>query len=113
MKIRTGFISNSSSSCFICGVYGENEYNIEEMIPILQEMLDFYNKMEETQYHFDDVFEVPRVATEEDIDHVSDFMNVPSMHGKIIIMSTGDNSIPYELFEFIETKFNAKRIHLG
>lgn len=33
--------------------------------------------------------------------------------GKIIIEGTGDNSIPYELFEQIEELFSATRCHLG
>lgn len=32
---------------------------------------------------------------------------------KIIILSTDDNSIPYEQFDWIENMFNAKKYHLG
>ena len=33
--------------------------------------------------------------------------------GSIIIESTSDNTIPYELFDIIENSFNASRHHLG
>jgi len=33
--------------------------------------------------------------------------------GKIIIESNGDNSIPFELYDLIESAFNAERFHLG
>ncbi len=33
--------------------------------------------------------------------------------GRVCIFSNGDNAIPYEIFELIESGFNAKRMHLG
>jgi len=36
-----------------------------------------------------------------------------SLIGLIVINSAGDNSIPYELFDMIESAFNVNRIHLG
>jgi len=33
--------------------------------------------------------------------------------GNILIFSQDDNSIPFELFEIIESRLNAERIHLG
>lgn len=33
--------------------------------------------------------------------------------GRVLIYSADDNSIPWELFELIERKFNATRVHLG
>lgn len=35
------------------------------------------------------------------------------MLGVVILESSSDNSVPYEMFDMIEAKFNAERIHLG
>lgn len=39
--------------------------------------------------------------------------NIMDFDNNIIIMSSDDNSIPFEYFDIIETHFNAKRFHLG
>ena len=68
MKIRTGFISNSSTSCFICGRWGKLDHSIDEIVEILQKMIDFYNDLEGTNDSFDDIFEMPKMADEKDFD---------------------------------------------
>ena len=114
MKIRSGFVSNSSTSCFICGTWGKDKYSIKEITKILQEMLDFYNHLEDVKLSFNDVFEKPKKATKEDINLLAGW-EVPSIRvkDKILIYGKDDNSIPYLLHGLIETKFNADRIHLG
>jgi len=114
MKIRTGFISNSSTSCFICGSWGRMEHSVEEVKTILQKMLDFYNDLEDKSRSFDNVFKEPRVATKEDVDLLEDW-DVPEDQVKdnILIYGADDNAIPWSLFTLIEQKFMAERIHLG
>ena len=111
MKIRSGFVSNSSSSSFICDTHmspGEVEYK-------LRELLDFYNKMFERCFEFEEVFEEPfrddtGIWKKEIEDYIAGSIETK---GKIIINSRSDNSIPWEIVDFIENLFNGYRIHLG
>ena len=124
MKIRNGFVSNSSSSCFVCNPMGGIEdyardyknYTVEEAKEILQEMLNFYNNMFEEELQFDDVFGEIKIADEKDVEFLSDWdasWTRERVYGKLLICSACDNTIPYELFELIGTKFHAWREHLG
>jgi len=124
MKIRNGFVSNSSSSCFICncdGLKKNTNYSIEEVTIILKEIVAFYNIIFEKNRTFENMFEIPRIATENDIDMLVEFSSYSSYHNvkadevkdEIIIFSKDDNSIPYELFEILSSKFHTNRIHLG
>ena len=115
MKIRLGFVSNSSSEAFICGTWGDCKYSIEETIKILQKMLNFYNDLEEKNLSFETVFETPRMGDKEDEKLLVNGWDVSEwkIKDKMIIYSQDDNSIPFMLFEMISQKFNAERIHLG
>ena len=114
MKVRTGFISNSSTSCFICGRWGKLDYSIEEIVKIRKKMVDFYNDLEETNRTFNDVFEMPTMADEKDFDLLKGWdVAKKEIEGNILIYGASTNSIPYMLFEMIMQKFNAERVHLG
>ncbi len=114
MKVRIGFVSNSSSEAFICGVWGTKKFGVKKTINILQKMLDLYNDLEKRKLSFDRAFQTPRKATQEDIDLLKDW-DVPEykVKDKLIIYSKEDNTIPHLLFGLIEYKFDAERIHLG
>jgi hypothetical protein len=124
MKIRNGFVSNSSSSCFVCNpIGGTNDYNkdyknytVEEATEILRKMLDFYNDIFDRDLKFDKAFGEIKIAEEEDIKFLKDWDDSwtrDRVEGKLLICSACDNTIPYELFDFISTKFHAWREHLG
>lgn len=73
-------------------------------------------KEEPTVRPFDEMFEYPYIYTQEMFDNKDQYAwdyergeNV----GKIIIQGTTDNSIPYEVMEWIGNYFSAEREHLG
>ncbi len=112
MKIRDGFVSNSSSSSFVCKI----TMGIEEIKEKLVAILDFHNSMYNTDLQFDDVFDEPFLCDNEHKEYIKDCWrdcdSVPEI-GQPIINSASDNSIPYEFFDMIERIFNASRVHLG
>jgi len=122
MKIRTGFVSNSSSSCFICD-YPTDRGSIQDVTVKLKEMVSFYNSMFDQKYSYEDVFNDPRKPTSEDIKLLSDYIGYyepgevrvkqGEVKNRLVIFSAEDNSIPYELWEIMCSVFKAERIHLG
>jgi len=117
MKIRNGFVSNSSSSCFVCNCYGNGkDYTVEEAKEILQKMLDFTNEMFGYEDTFDKVFAEPQIGDMADVGFLTnwdDRWTKENVFGKLLILSASDNTIPYELYGLIESKFDAWREHLG
>ena len=111
MKVRSGFVSNSSSEAFICN----SDHSPEETKDILKKMLSFYNEMFDRKVKFEEAFETPRFVEQEDIDFFKDWGYTldEDNFSDVIILSESDNTIPYALFDFISFKFNALRIHLG
>ena len=115
MKFRKDFVTNSSSSCFVC----DTKRPVGDVKFELKKMLDFYNSTFGSNLTFDEVFQEPFVYTEDMLPKTRekkkyswDYEEEETV-GKVIIMSADDNSIPYELFDMIESKFKAWREHLG
>jgi hypothetical protein len=113
MKIRMGFVSNSSSSSFIC-------YNptvtVEQASELLHQLLDSYYKFfgdEEERRSFEDVFQEPFISNgklnETSTTWEGDAYNPPK--GALVINSASDNSVPYLLNEWIEERFRAEGHH--
>lgn len=111
--------TNSSSEMFIC----QTEKVSEEVKKILQTFLDAYN-IGIGRQEFDETFGEVRQGNKEDVKTLQEWQSgiLATQRGvdfkkhpekQIVIFSAGDNSIPYELFELIETAFNADRLHLG
>lgn len=125
MKVRLGFVSNSSSEAFICNT----EKPTEQIEKELRELLALYSKMTEQPYIFEEVFESPVKAENDDTSLLEDYLGyyrerpplffTPQeerfydLKGKTIIYSASDNTIPWSLFEIIEDAYKATRIHLG
>jgi len=109
MKLRLGFVSNSSSSCFICNT----DKTEEEIVDYLKKLLDIYNEGVGTSYTFEECFKPIRVGGECDEKELNNWDEQVNALGKVLIESEDDNSIPYQLFEIIEEAFDATRIHMG
>jgi len=128
MKIRTGFVSNSSSSSFIC----RKKMTIEEATEKTKILLDAYNKLFDKNLKYEEVFFPPYKGSKKYDEELKRWhyigptdknnkwsileenrTQVETTVGRIIIDSESDNSIPYELFELIEEAFDAIRLHLG
>ena len=125
MKIRIGFVSNSSSEAFICNT----DKPLEQIKMELEHLLETYNEMVDIPHPFDSVFEYPFIGAVSNVAEIVDYINyyrkdrsslffypkkgwdIPI--DKVIIRSKDDNSVPYELFEIIESAYNATRLHLG
>lgn len=132
MKIKTGFISNSSSEAFICNAEyysGENptRYTPEQAEEILRKILSShieimtmhcpdYALKDFVPYDYDKVFQKPHYITPEDVEEMENWsvkIDKKSIGKDLIIYSIDDNSVPWGIFDIIETKFYARRVHLG
>jgi hypothetical protein len=121
MKIRYGFVSNSSSSSFICNARymdldGVESISKEEISEKAHKLFDFIVDMKLAigVLAFDDIFKEPFKATKKYIKYLNGW-NADIKYSKdlIILESAYDNSIPSCMFEVIEELFHAYRIHLG
>lgn len=99
-------ITNSSTELFVC----DTDKTIEMVEEIIQSIVD------STGFGTIGDFTV-RKYTKEDFDqHDSEWSYGYEKEcniGKIIIEGSSDNSIPYELFDILEHKFEADSYHLG
>lgn len=115
MKARNGFVSNSSSSCFIIT---NPKWNNKNVLPILQRILNGYNIMFEKDNKLGEIlFLVDKEQVQEELsmlqrDWGDDYSDIPAS-ASVIIYSLSDNTIPYEMFDPIINAFDATRFHLG
>lgn len=120
MKLRLGFVSNSSSEAFLIAG-GKTPAQIEDD---LRAMLEVYNTITGCHLEFDGVFKTPRHPNEGDYSHLATYCSDSWVKGEltraransktVIIYSSDDNSIPWGIMEFIEGVYDdVDRIHLG
>ena len=82
---------------------------------ILQDAINLHNKANDSDISFDDIFDEPEFGSGKDaLDGWSSYYKSNIENG-IIIKGSSDNSIPYWMFDFIESAFgfSTERFHLG
>jgi len=102
-------ITNSSTELFVL----DTNKSLEVVKDILQNLIDFHNKMYNTNFKFEDIFEEPYIGNTDSF--LQGFYGTSNIKEGIIILGAYDNSIPYWMFDFIEEVFTYKteRFHLG
>ncbi len=104
-------ITNSSTELFVL----DTEKSIGVVKDILKEAINLHNMAHETKYKFEDIFDTLYIGSPKDaLEDWETYHNSRIKEG-LIIKGVGDNSIPYWMFEFIESTFgySTERFHLG
>ena len=104
-------ITNSSTELFVI----DTDKSVEVIKEILQEVVNLHNKAEGTSYTFEDIFKEPRFNEGKVIISGWEDYYQSKYSNAIIVEGASDNSIPYWVFEFIESVFgySIERFHLG
>lgn len=118
MKIRSGLVSNSSTSSFV--VTG---HTVEEVESFLKGLTEFEAKyMPNSHWKFDyftQCTEPTEMTGKEVKKEIDDWIGLPSNINDLMdddetfvqFCGTDDNSIPGHVFDVIETGLNARRFH--
>lgn len=110
MKIRTDFVTNSSSDCFVY----TTDKTVDDVKELLSKLLETFNIFSGLDLKFNDVFGNIFVlgSVYRENDHWDPGTN-PDNIGKVLIYSDSDNSIPWAMQEFLEVLPDCERHHLG
>ena len=121
MKIRQGFVSNSSSTSFYIDASKYSCEKIEEAIKRMLELLSFCQDSDAE--NINSVCTIGTASKDSIVQKMEIFYDYDGrkkekfgsfLPNKIIAVdSVDDNSIPYCIQEFLCTAFNAERQHWG
>ena len=115
MKIKKGFVSNSSSSSFVI----KTEMSKEELDKELRRIFSAYNELVKKDENFEDVFsEVIDVidgehVNEEESYFIEGYEEKRFLQHNFILRSEGDNTVPYLLSQILEACFTETIANLG
>lgn len=117
MKVRQGFVSNSSSTSFYIDATRHPYYKVEEAIIRMLDLLNFCN---DTNYG--DIGSIctisENVSRSEVSEKIKEFYGHDEAHMQlpekiIAVDSVDDNSIPWAVQEFLCEVLGARRQHWG
>lgn len=114
MKIRSGFVSNSSSSSFICDTNKSPKTVKGQLVKIVE----LYNELSGENNKFSDIFDEPFVANKALYSVFKGYLRKDDIEKiihdkKLIILSNGCNTVPDCFFDLIEEIYNSRFVHLG
>lgn len=120
MKIRYGFVSNSSSGSFIF----PKSMTCDDIDQKLSMLIEFANKIEQTdKYTFESIFGCSFPMDEVYIRTISNELPeseeigkkglVEKYNGLCVVTTSGDNSVPFWIHNLLCDKLGALYIHRG
>lgn len=119
MKIRNGFVSNSSSSSFIIDPKTTTIEKVEEYI---EKLVEAHNILADNKITMSDICVVYKQRGEQFFEKILKYYNpstyIIEKYNKckniecIVVDSTGDNSIPWEIQDALES-ISIMRQHWG
>jgi len=104
-------ITNSSTELFVL----DTDKSVEMVKELLQQAIDLHNSIDKTKCTFEEIFDEPYFGTPSiALEGWEDYYK-SNKEESIIVCGADDNSIPYWMFEFIESAFgySTERYHLG
>ena len=129
MKIRQGFVSNSSSTSFYIDA---SKFPLQKVEEIMERLVDITNSLDNSDdtmasiceiYETEDVQGIKERQKEfyrpygrwgaEDTRHMEAIERERWPSKIVVIDSVDDNSIPWSIQEFLESGLNARRQHWG
>lgn len=124
MKIRKGFVSNSSSASFIVDYYGgmKTTQCVKDVNKVVDRAIKAYNILKESNLEKDNILKITTVddkLIKKKIDWDSDDNTTEqeeewrSMKGKVVIHTTDENSVPYGLYAMLDLVLYIERWHWG
>jgi len=106
-------ITQRSTELFIC----DTDKTVEFVREVLQSYLNAINTMfdENDPWYYSNIDQICNIyygSTKDALDGWADYYS-SDLDNALIIEGTSDNSIPYEMWEFINETFNGNNYHLG
>lgn len=104
MKVRSGFVSNSSSSSFIIDNMTKDEVN-DKLFNLYKNLYSKNKSHKQLKYDYNEMLKIyNKIEFDKNLHIIENitywkFKKDYLKHGQIAVVSNGDNAIPYEMLE--------------